>query len=444
MKEDLDELYRQHLQELQQRAKRALELFNLSGLLIHSGELITIFQDDCSYPFKVHSQFKAWLPVIETPNCWLWVDCVQKPKLWFYRPTDYWHKVPPLPDEFWCQHIEIIPLNNMKDIETNLPTTVRQGAYLGPASNMAEELGFKLQQINPPALICWLDYFRALKTDYELHAMREAQKIAVAGHTMARAAFYEGRSEYEINHIYLMGTGQRDTNVPYDNIVALNQNAAILHYTQFEKQSPNTRYSFLLDAGASYLGYAADITRSYAAQADSLYGHLVTAINQHELELVASLQVGSGYIDYHRQMNHRIAQVLIDFSLIQGMSEEALVKQNITSAFMPHGLGHLLGLQVHDVGGFLNNPQGESQPAPEYYPWLRCTRILQPRMVLTIEPGLYFIESLLSVWRNSSASQHFNWSKIELLKPYGGIRIEDNIVIWPDRIENMTRDLNLS
>lgn len=443
MNEHLEALYRAHLLELQQRAKLALETFNVSGLLIHSGELLTIFDDDRTYPFNVHSQFKSWLPVIDTPNCWLWIDGVNKPKLWFYQPVDYWHSFDPLPDEFWCQYIDVTPLNNKQDINKYLPNCCFEGAYLGSAVNVAQQCGFRLEQINPPGLITWLDFFRAVKTDYELFAMREAQKIAVTGHTAARDVFYAGYSEYEINHIFLQATGQRDNNVPYANIVAFNQNTAILHYTQLDQKKPTERHSFLIDAGASYLGYAADITRTYAAQVDSLYGQLVSAINQHQLELVSSLRVGDCFLDYHKQMNYRIAQVLIDFSLIKGLSQEALFEQNITSAFMPHGLGHLLGLQVHDVGGFLTNAQGEIQAAPEQYPWLRCTRILQPRMVLTVEPGLYFIESLLSRWRNCSLSQHFNWSIIDSLKPYGGIRIEDNIVVWPDRIENMTRDLNL-
>lgn len=78
------------------------------------------------------------------------------------------------------------------------------------------------------------------------------------------------------------------------------------------------------------------------------------------------------------------------------------------------------------------------------YPYLRCTRVLQPRMVLTIEPGIYFIESLLAPWREGPFSKHFNWQKIEALKPFGGIRIEDNVVIHENGVENMTRDLKLA
>ena len=87
---------------------------------------------------------------------------------------------------------------------------------------------------------------------------------------------------------------------------------------------------------------------------------------------------------------------------------------------------------------------GTHLAVPAKYPYLRCTRVLQPRMVLTIEPGIYFIESLLAPWREGQFSKHFNWQKIEALKPFGGIRIEDNVVIHENSIENMTRDLKLA
>ncbi|MEN1417069.1 M24 family metallopeptidase, partial [Pseudomonas aeruginosa] len=111
------------------------------------------------------------------------------------------------------------------------------------------------------------------------------------------------------------------------------------------------------------------------------------------------------------------------------MSEEAMVENDLTGPFMPHGIGHPLGLQVHDVAGFMQDDSGTHLAAPAKYPYLRCTRILQPGMVLTIEPGIYFIESLLAPWREGQFSKHFNWQKIEALKPFGGIRIEDNVVI---------------
>ena len=108
--ESLAALYKNHIVTLQERTRDALERFKLDALLIHSGELINVFLDDHPYPFKVNPQFKAWVPVTQVPNCWLLVDGVNKPKLWFYLPVDYWHNVEPLPTSFWTEEIEIIAL----------------------------------------------------------------------------------------------------------------------------------------------------------------------------------------------------------------------------------------------------------------------------------------------------------------------------------------------
>lgn len=101
--ETLASLYNDHLAELQKRAREVLERNKLDALLIHSGELQKVFLDDHSYPFKVNAHFKAWVPVTSVPNCWLWIDGVNKPKLWFYSPVDYWHSVEPLPNSFWTK-----------------------------------------------------------------------------------------------------------------------------------------------------------------------------------------------------------------------------------------------------------------------------------------------------------------------------------------------------
>ena len=156
------------------------------------------------------------------------------------------------------------------------------------------------------------------------------------------------------------------------------------------------------------------------------------------------MKAGTSYIDYHIQFHQRIAKLLRKHQLVTDMSEEAMVENDLTGPFMPHGIGHSLGLQVHDVAGFMQDDTGTHLAAPSKYPYLRCTRIIEPRMVLTIEPGIYFIESLLAPWREGPFSKHFNWQKIDAMKPFGGIRIEDNVVVHENSIENMTRDLKLA
>ncbi|WNN44111.1 Xaa-Pro dipeptidase [Winslowiella toletana] len=437
-------LYKDHISVLQQRAQQVLARFKLDAMLIHSGELLTVFLDDHSYPFKVNPQFKAWVPVTQVPNCWLWIDGVNKPKLWFWSPVDYWHNVEPLPQSFWTDEIEIVQLKNADEIAQLLPAARQNVAYIGPVPQRATQLDIQADRVNPQGVLDYLHYHRSYKTDYELACMRQAQKVAVLGHRAAKEAFLSGMSEFDINVAYLSATGHRDTDVPYGNIVALNEHAAVLHYTQLQQQPPEQLRSFLLDAGAEYNGYAADLTRTYAAQSDSLFAELVNDLNSEELALIDTLKAGVRYTEYHEQMHQRIARLLLKHQLVKGLSEEAMVKENLTGPFLPHGLGHPLGLQVHDVAGFMQDDRGTHLAAPQQYPYLRCTRVLEPRMVLTIEPGLYFIDSLLAPWREGKYSQYFDWERIDSLKPYGGIRIEDNVVIYDNRVENMTRDLNLA
>lgn len=93
--EKLAGLYAEHIKTLQKTTQQVLQRSKLDAILIHSGEPIRIFLDDSDYPFKVNPHFKAWVPVTDVPHSWLLVDGVNKPKLWFYSPVDYWHSVEP-------------------------------------------------------------------------------------------------------------------------------------------------------------------------------------------------------------------------------------------------------------------------------------------------------------------------------------------------------------
>jgi Xaa-Pro dipeptidase len=112
----------------------------------------------------------------------------------------------------------------------------------------------------------------------------------------------------------------------------------------------------------------------------------------------------------------------------------------VTSAFYPHGLGHLLGLQVHDMGGFLADDEGTITDPPSGHPYLRLTRILEENQVLTIEPGLYVIDLLLADLAGTPGEKMINRKRIDWLRPFGGMRIEDNVRVTADGCENLTRD----
>jgi Xaa-Pro dipeptidase len=117
------------------------------------------------------------------------------------------------------------------------------------------------------------------------------------------------------------------------------------------------------------------------------------------------------------------------------------VAERVTSVFFPHGIGHLLGLQVHDVAGLAADPSGTREaPRPEGHPFLRLTRTLEPGFVVTVEPGIYFIDLLLDEARADGRGRHIDWAAVERLKPFGGIRIEDDVACTPGTPENLTRD----
>ncbi|MGP9802638.1 Xaa-Pro dipeptidase [Rheinheimera sp. NSM] len=433
-------LYQAHIAELQQRTRRLLERENLHALVIHSGQTQRKFLDDMDYPFKANPLFKAWLPVVDNPHCWLIVDGVNKPKLIFYRPKDFWHKVPDEPQDFWAEHFDIQLLDKANKVETLLPYDKARLAYLGEYLEVARALGFS--EINPEPVLNFIHFYRAYKTPYEQACLRIANRMAVAGHNAAKAAFYAGGSEFDIQLAYLAAVKQSENEVPYGNIVALNQHCAILHYTALERQLPQQHHSFLIDAGAEFHGYAADITRTYSFNPQDEFASLISAVNEAELKLVDGLKPGLKYGELHIQCHQLIAEILQQFDFVK-LSAEAIVESQISRTFFPHGLGHHLGLQVHDVGGFMADERGTHVSPPDSHPYLRCTRTIEANMVFTIEPGLYFIDSLLADLAATEFDKYINWQKVDAFRRYGGIRIEDDVIVHQDRNENMTRDLQL-
>lgn len=436
---DLAASYAEHIQVLQQRTQEALARESIDGLVIHSGQAKRHFLDDTHYPFRVNPQFKAWLPVVDNPNCWLIVNGVDKPKLIFYQPVDFWHKVPETPTEYWVEHFDIVYLKQANMVEKHLPYDKSRTAYIGEYIEVAKALGFDL--VNPDRVMHYLHFYRAEKTAYEQHCMREANSIAVQAHKAARAKFFEHASEFDINQTYLNIARQNTNQVPYDNIVALNEHAAILHYTVLDTVKPSQNLSFLIDAGASFNGYASDITRTYVAT-EHAFGDLISAVDALCMQLADSLKPGMSYVDIHSQAYLGIANILTNANVIN-MSAQDAVEAGIVSTFFPHGVGHPIGLQVHDVAGHVADDRGTPLMPPTEHPFLRCTRTIEANHVYTIEPGLYFIDSLLADLKASENSKYVNWNVVDNFRAYGGIRIEDNVIVHRQRNENMTREAGL-
>lgn len=433
--------YKTHIETRLSNARTILERSGLDSMVIHSGKRKYIFQDDMTYPYKANSLFLEWVPIVNNPNCWIVINKKDKPKLVFFQPVDFWHSVPADPTEYWVDEFDFVKLANVDDVNTFLPSDKSKSVYLGEYTEDAKLLGF--DKINESSVLDYLHYHRAYKTEYQLGCLREANRIGVMGHQAAKAAFHGGGSEFEIHLEYLRAVSQTQEEIPYGLIMGMNQNAAVLHYHNFDrtKYSAKDTHSFLIDAGARFNGFASDITRTHAFR-ESEFADLIKRMTADQIELVNALTLGESYAQAHYKSLEAIAKILIDFDFVRVSQEEILAK-DLVKPFYPHGLGHHLGIQVHDLGANLEDDKGTMAQRSEKYPTLRATRVLEPRMVYTVEPGLYFIDSLLDEVKASENSKVFNWSRIEEFKKFGGIRIEDNVILHADRNENMTRELGL-
>jgi Xaa-Pro dipeptidase len=391
--------------------------------------------DDRDYPYAVNPQFKAWLPLTRNPGSWLVHTPGARPKLLYLQPRDYWHVVPKSPSGAWTAHFDVIVIRTAEEALAHLPRDPQRCAILGEAQGA---LGPFVPN-NPLAVIAYLEYQRAFKTPYEIAMMRQATRAGVRGHRAAEAAFRAGRSEFDIHMAYCSAARQDANELPYGNIIALNRHGAVLHYMDFDRAPPTQLRSFLIDAGASHAGYACDITRTYSADPGDEFQALVNAVDLAQQRMCAQVRAGFDYRQLHLDAHMALATILRDFGVIT-VSPEAAVATGVSSAFFPHGVGHGIGLQVHEVAGFAESDAGGSIPRPEGHPYLRLTRVLAPGMVVTIEPGIYFIDMLLDELRAGPHAASVDWSRVDAFRPFGGIRIEDDVVCTDGAPINLTRE----
>ncbi len=192
----------------------------------------------------------------------------------------------------------------------------------------------------------------------------------------------------------------------------------------------------VVDAGAeSCSGYASDITRTspvggkFSPKQKQIY-KVVLAAN---VESIKEVKPGTPFKNIHMKAAGIIAEGLKDLGFIKGNTDKA-VMAGAHALFFPHGLGHMLGLDVHDMEGlgedFVGYDKTVQRSKQFGTAYLRLGKKLQPGYVLTIEPGIYFIPALIDQWKSNKMFKEFiNYDKIEEYRDFGGIRIEDNILV---------------
>lgn len=432
----MEKLYKQHIDILQARTEAILDELQLKGLVIASGKNQYYFEDDQTVPYRPNHHFAHWCP-LESDESVLIVAPGTKPKLLAFIPEDFWHERKPLDNLFWCGSWDISIFSTVDEIWDFVAKHAQGFGFHGPLQKRASEAGLRT---SVEGLVPRLNWYRAMKSPYEVHCLEEATRLAALGHEAAKQAFLMGESELGIHHAYLVSCRMTDLQLPYKSIVCLNEKAAYLHYEDKRDDVRNGK-TLLIDAGCAYQGYASDITRTYASdKAPPEFQKMVEDMNVMQKYLCKLPQLGSTMADLHWESHIGIAKILIENNILLNIDQERAVELALTADFYPHGIGHMLGLFVHDVAGRQINPAGDdSEPDPRF-PKLRSLRRFEEGHYFTIEPGIYFIGMLLDKRRTGEHHQHYNWTLIDRLRTCGGIRVEDNILMTKFGPRNITRE----
>ncbi len=430
---ELDGLFSNHVARLQAETEKALGEAGLDSLVLSSGVPFTFFADDRDAPFEPIPHFAHWCP-LTGPRHILHVVPGRRPRVIRYAPADYWYEQGGVTEDFWLPALDLEEAGTLEAVWERLGQPKR-AAYVGDETERARAAGLAP---NPRELVSRLDWVRSYKDDYEIHCLEQATELGARGHRAAREAFAAGASELEIHQAFVRGVGTTEAKLPYTTIVALDEKGATLHYES--KRSVGSGSVLLLDAGAQVHRYASDITRTTtAASCNPRLAEIAAAMDVLEQELVRASAPGRPYLEVHLDAHRGIARILSEHGLVKATAEEAFEK-GLTHPFFPHGIGHHLGIQVHDVAGRQADPEGTSAPPPKEHPFLRNTRTIEPGHVFTIEPGLYFIPMLLRPVRRGSDASAFDWQTIDALTPLGGVRVEDNVVVTDSGPRNLTRE----
>jgi len=285
---------------------------------------------------------------------------------------------------------------------------------------------------------------RVIKTDMELDVLRYTCEISSKAHIDVMRKIRPGMTEYQGESIFLhysyYNGGCRHAS--YTCICGSGTNGSVLHYGH--AGAPNDKIirdgdMCLFDMGAEYYCYASDITCSFPANGKFTEDQKIVynAVLKANKAVFDATKPGVSWVDMHVLANHIMLESLKEGGILKG-SVDDMISANLGATFQPHGLGHFMGVDVHDVGGYLEGHP--LRPEVSGLKSLRTARALEPGMVLTIEPGCYFIDHLLDqALADPVLSSFLVPEAIERLRGFGGVRIEDDIAVTATGAELLSK-----
>lgn len=402
--------------------------------------------------FRQESYFQ-YLFGVKEPDCFGAIDLEKGTSILF---------VPKLPPEYaiwmgaikdnnhWKRVYEVDECHYTGEIETILKAKGCQTILVlhgkntdsGSIHSGATFPGIENFKVDTEHLFPVLQECRVTKTPKEIDIMRYICRASAEAHCEIMKSVKPGMMEYEMEslfqHYLYSRCGCRK--LSYTCICGSGSNSSVLHYGH--AGAPNARLIkdgdiLMFDMGGEYHCWGADISRSFPANRKFTQDQreVYSAVLAAQQAVMDAMKPGVSWPEMHILSNRVICEQLKKYNFLHGDIDE-MMANHVGTLFMPHGLGHLLGLDTHDVGGYVGGMERSKEPGLKY---LRLGRNLLENMVITVEPGIYFIRAvLLPAFENPALNKFLNVEKISKFLDFGGIRIEDDVLVLKDGIENLS------
>jgi Xaa-Pro aminopeptidase len=276
---------------------------------------------------------------------------------------------------------------------------------------------------------------RSVKTSEEIAEIEAALEVTALMYRAAAASAAPGKTEAHVAGALQEPALARGWQQAFNPIVTVH--GEVLHNTSYAN-TLESGHLLLIDSGAEASSfYASDITRVYpvSGRFTSQQRDVYEVVLRAQLAAIDLASPSASNRDLHFAAVRVIAEGMKSLGLMQGDVDEA-VAAGAHALFMPHGIGHMMGLDVHDMedlGDVVGYPEGEARSSQFGLAYLRLARRLEPGFVITVEPGVYFIPALIDKWRAEGLQRDFIcYDRISAFRTMGGLRIEDDVLITED------------
>ncbi|SCW00003.1 LAFE_0B07294g1_1 [Lachancea fermentati] len=412
-----------------------------TALFISGGQVESIKYCDQTKPFRQNRYF-FYLSGVNVPGASILFNFNTEKLTLFLPDIDYddvmWSGMP-LSAQDALEKFDVDEVLYAERINSSLNDLSHYTIYTTDVDNINDPHLSELLKPSDPNFFYALDEARLTKDWYEIELLREAARITDNCHLSVMSALPIEKNEGHMHAEFTYHAIRQGSKFQgYDPICCSGTNCGTLHYVKNDEPM-DKRQSVLIDAGAEWENYTADVTRCFPLSGKFTKEHreIYEAVLDMQSVVMEKIAPGVHWDELHLLAHRVLIRQFLKLGIFkEEYSENEIFERKASLCFFPHGLGHLLGLDTHDVGGYPNY----NDPDP-LLKFLRLRRPLEKNMVVTNEPGIYFNPFLIKEY----LEKHPERTEVvdrEVMKKYlyvGGVRIEDDILVTDDGYENLTK-----